>query len=267
MADTTPLVGGGQKGQSFVDAPGQWLTRWFCQNPRDNCFLVTIVAGGIIALVGAFALPIYVVPIVGGLCLAAVSNRIWALRNLAAEIDRFGEENERLETTQARLEGEVQFLGQKKNELTGHVNKLQGTVGDLQNVSEGLQNELDQFQKLKGNIEKFATETGQDVKKILGEANKILAKMERMTNQNERALLGKIAQDVEFLDKDTGMQKAEFDDFFSRMPTHLQARFRALGLTFEKVAGEDGVIDFMEIEDMIDKLMAETDKKIQSIKL
>ena len=91
--------------------------------------------------------------------------------------------------------------------------------------------------------------------------------MERMTNQNERALLGKIAQDVEFLDKDAGMQRPEFNDFVSRMPKHLQNRFKALGLTFEKVAGEDGVVDFMEIEDMINKLMAETDEKIDSIKV
>ena len=118
-----------------------------------------------------------------------------------------------------------------------------------------------------GNIEKFASETGADVKKILGEANKIHAKMERMTNQNERALLGKIAQDVEFLDKDAGMMKPEFEDFFARIPKHLQNRFKALGLTFEKVAGEDGVVDFMEIEDMINKLMAETTEKIDSIKV
>ena len=73
-----------------------------------------------------------------------------ALRNLAAEIDRFSKENERLEQTEARLVGEVEFLGKKKNELTGHVDKLKGTVGELQNVSEGLQNELEQFRDLKG---------------------------------------------------------------------------------------------------------------------
>ena len=116
-----------------------------------------------------------------------------------------------------------------------------------------------------GNIEKFAAETGADVKKILGEANKIHAKMERMTNQNERALLGKMAQDLEFLDKDAGMQEDEFNNFFARMPTHLQNRFKAMGLTFERVAGNDGVIDFMEIEGMINKLMAETEEKIESI--
>lgn len=86
-----------------------------------------------------------------------------------------------------------------------------------------------------------------------------------MTNQNERALLGKIAQDLEFLDKDAGMQEDEFNQFFARMPHHLQHRFKALGLTFDKVAGDDGIVDFMEVEDMITKLMAETDAKIQSI--
>ena len=84
------------------------------------------------------------------------ASRVWALRNLAAEIDRFSSENERLEQTEGRLKGEVEFLGQKKDELTGHVTKLQGTVGDLQNVSEGLENELDQFRSLKGHIT-FAT--------------------------------------------------------------------------------------------------------------
>lgn len=78
------------------------------------------------------------------------SNRVWALRNLAAEIDRFSKENERLQKTEARLVGEVQFLGKKKDELTGHVDKLEGTVGELQGVSVGLQNELDQFKNLKG---------------------------------------------------------------------------------------------------------------------
>lgn len=98
--------------------------------------------------------------IVGGLCLAAASNRIWALRNLAAEIDRFGQENERLEGTQARLNGEVQFLSKKKDDLTGNVTRLEGTVGNLQNVSEGLQNELEQFQKLKGDASSSSHASG-----------------------------------------------------------------------------------------------------------
>lgn len=88
-----------------------------------------------------------------------------------------------------------------------------------------------------------------------------------MTKENERALIGKIAQDIEFLDKDSGMSKEEFDNFFSRIPAKLQTRFRTLGLTFEKVAGEDGVVDFMEVEDLISKLMTETTAEIDSIKV
>jgi len=85
-----------------------------------------------------------------------------------------------------------------------------------------------------------------------------------MTNQNQRALLGKIAQDMEFLDQDSGMSRKEFDDFFARMPKQLQNRFKAKGMTFESVAGDDGVIDFMEIENMINELMKETEKKLNA---
>lgn len=92
----------------------------------------------------------YVIPILGGIFLLLASNRVWALRSLAAEIDRFADENEKLEAVEGRLMGEVDFLGKKKDELTSHMNKLEGTVGELQNVSEGLQNELSQFQQLKG---------------------------------------------------------------------------------------------------------------------
>lgn len=114
-------------------------------------------------------------------------------------------------------------------------------------------------------MEKFAAETGADVRKILGDAQKLERKMQSMTTMNERALLSKIAQDIEFIDQDSGMSKEEFESFFERIPKHLQKKFHDLGLTFEKVAGEDGVIDFMEIEDMISKLMDENTKKMEDL--
>lgn len=236
-AAATPLMSGGNnENVSPWTNPCLWFRNWLCENPMDNCVLVGILAGGavclIIALVGA---SVWIIPIVGGIVVLGAANRVWALRNLAAEIDRFGAENERLEATEARLLGEVKTLGKTKDELTGHVNKLEGTVSELNGVSEGLHSELEQFKNLKGNIEKFAAETGADVKKILGEANKIHDKMERMTNQNERALLGKIAQDIEFLDKDAGMGEEEFNNFVRRIPENLQKRFHSIGLNFQKV--------------------------------
>ena len=58
-----------------------------------------------------------------------------------------------------------------------------------------IQNELNGFEKLKGNLEKFASETGADIKAILGKADEIHSKMQRMTAENERSLLGKVQRE------------------------------------------------------------------------
>lgn len=102
---------------------------------------------------------------------------------------------------------------------------------------------------------------------ILGNANKLYGKLQTQAAQNEKALLGKIAQDLEFLDKDVGMSKDEFGDFMERIPKHLQKRFLERNLSFEKVAGDDGVVDFMEIEEMINTLMEENTAKLEGIQV
>jgi len=132
------------------------------------------------------------------------------------------------------------------------------------------------LEKLKSNLEKFANETGADIKKILGKAEEIHGKMQRMTNDSERSLLGKvsplfsrfvsiasnqIAQDLEFMDKDVGMSKYEFDKFMERLPAHCKNRFKELNMTFESVAGSDGIIDFTEVEKMLDLLIRENKDK------
>eukprot|EP00210_Caulerpa_lentillifera_P000080 g76.t1 len=266
-AAATPLMSGGNnENVSPWTNPCLWFRNWLCSNPMDNCTLVGIILGGIVCLlIAVMSGPVYIIPILGGIVVFGAANRVWALRSLAAEIDRFSAENEKLEETEKRLLGEVKFLTKKKDDLTGHVNKLEVTVTELNGVSEGLHNELEQFKHLEDNIKKFAAETGADVKNILGEANKIHEKMERMTNQNERALLGKIAQDIEFLDKDAGMGEEEFNNFFARIPENLQKRFHSIGLNFQKVAGDDGIVDFMEVEKLISTLMSETDEKISSL--
>eukprot|EP00210_Caulerpa_lentillifera_P003793 g3623.t1 len=260
---STPLLGGkGGEHKGLCDR----LQDWFCANPRDNAMILCFLAGGFFCLlVPLMGLAVWIIPILGGIVVFGAANRVWALRNLAAEIDRFSAENERLEAAQAKLNGEVEFLSVKNKELTGNVGRLEGTVSDLSGVNEGLHNELDQFKSLKGNIEKFAAETGADVKNVLGEANKIHNKLEITTRQSERALLGKIAQDLEFLDNEAGMNKEEFDNFLNRIPERLLNKFHSKGLTFEKVAGEDNIVDFTEVEQLINDLMDENDQKIQSL--
>lgn len=63
------------------------------------------------------------------------------------------------------------------------------------------------------------------------------------------------------MDRDVGMSKYEFDRFMERLPPHCQARFKELGMTFESVAGSDNIIDFMEVEKMLDRLVQENKAK------
>ena len=75
-----------------------------------------------------------------------------------------------------------------------------------------------------------------------------------------------IAQDLEFMDKDVGMSKYEFEKFMERLPQHCRDRFNQLGMTFESVAGADDVIDFMEVEKMLDTLVQENKAKALPVK-
>lgn len=85
-------------------------------------------------------------------------------------------------------------LQTQKEKLTSQVDKLEDTVVDMKQASDGLEKELEGFEKLRENFQKFAAETGHDISKVLDNANRIFDKMQSNTANNEKALLGKIAQ-------------------------------------------------------------------------
>jgi len=207
------------------------------------------------------------VAIVGFGALSFGGYQVWALRNLKVEVDRLSKENTKLEATEVRLQNQVGFLQGQKDKLETKVGKLEHTVVELKDVSDGLEKELDGFEKLKHNFEKFASETGHDITKVLDNANKIFGKMQENTVNNEKALLSKIAQDLEFVDRDVGMSKEEFNKWLDRIPEKLRRKYESMGFTYEAIAGEDGTIDFVEIDGLIQKLVMETDDKLKEIQI
>lgn len=77
-----------------------------------------------------------------------------------------------------------------------------------------------------------------------------------MTVENERALLNRIAQDLEFLDRDEGMTESEYRRFCNRIPKHLRERFSQLQSSFEHVDKDgNGRLDYAEIEQLTDALL------------
>jgi len=260
---TKPLLGGDEERKDR--SCSERFKEWFCANPLQNLPIVLLLAAGVICLVGAAFTWRITVAVLGFCALAFGGYQIWALRNLKAEVDRFSKENAKLEATEERLENQVGFLKGQKGKLETKVTKLEHTVVELKDVSDGLEKELDGFEKLKQNFEKFASDTGHDISKVMNNANKIYSKMQENTVNNEKALLGKIAQDLEFVDRDVGMSKEEFNKWLDRIPEKLRKKYENMGFTYEAVAGEDGTIDFMEVENLIQKLVEETDEKLKEM--
>lgn len=243
------------------------FNKWLCANPFQNIPIVLLFSVGVLCIVFTGLRSSVAVALLGFAALSFGGYQVWALRNLKAEVDQFSKENARLEETEERLEGQVGVLETQKEKLTSQVDKLEDTVVDMKQASDGLEKELEGFEKLKDNFQKFAAETGHDISKVLDNANKIFDKMQSNTVNNEKALLGKIAQDMEFVDRDAGMSKEEFEKFLARIPDKLRKKYTAMGYTYADIAGQDGTIDFHEIDALINKLVEDNNQKLRGIEV
>lgn len=234
-----------------------------CGNPLTLIPLVVLGAGALFMFVPiAPGLPIILGGAVGLVGSFFACGCIMRYGGMKYQLDRFKKENMRLSKTNTRLEGEVDTLGETNKQLGTQVDKLSGTVDELQDVSESLQNDLGQFAEVRTNLEDFAAKTGKDISAVIGDVNGVYDKIFALTVQNEKALLQRIAADLEFMDRDAAMSKQEFQRFIQRIPKHLQERFAAMGTSFEEIAGEDQVIDHHEIGGLIDKLIDENSTKV-----
>jgi len=59
------------------------------------------------------------------------------------------------------------------------------------------------------------------------------------------------------LDDKVGMKREEYERFVNRIPNNLQSKFKDLGYTsFDKVAGDNNIVDYKEIKDIVQSLVA-----------
>ena len=116
--------------------------------------------------------------------------------------------------------------------------------------------ELTKLHELRDNLQQYADETKLDFSQLLEEVNQRFQNLEVITIANERVLLQRIAQDLEFLDHKTGMQREEYQRFIQRIPEHLQPAFSRLADTsFDKVAGDDQQVDHKEIQALVHQVL------------
>ncbi|MCK4441589.1 MAG: hypothetical protein KAU90_06260, partial [Sulfurovaceae bacterium] len=141
--------------------------------------------------------------------------------------------------------------------LREQVDKLEVTVESLKNSNDTLHNELLELKSLKDSLELYAKNNQKDFSKVLKDINGSFQRLETITKENERVLIARVAQDLEFLDSKVGMKREEYERFVSRIPNNLKKKFDELGYaSFDKVAGGDDLVDYKEVKNIVQSLVA-----------
>jgi len=140
--------------------------------------------------------------------------------------------------------------------LKENLEKMTQSVDMLKSNNDRLHNELNALQKLRQNLEMYAEKNNSDFQKVLEGINQSFQRLEVITTENERTLLYRIAQDLEFMDRKVGMNQDEYQRFIDRVPSHLQTSFLSLkNTTFTSIAGVDKKIDYKEIENLVTSII------------
>jgi predicted nuclease with TOPRIM domain len=233
---------------------------------------MSVAIFGIATFVSFFITDLLILPF---LIIATLSSlfAMWHIRllgSLKEQIDQLATENNKLTKENIKFLENNQLLSQQINQfstentyLSNNLDKMEQTITQLKINNDQLHVELQALQTLRGHLENYAQETKLDFSKILDETNQSFQRLERVTMENERALLHRIAQDLEFLDHQPKMSKDEYQRFVARIPSHLSQTFLQMGnTTFSDLAGDDQYIDHHEIKALVQSVM---DNKSQAV--
>ena len=183
------------------------------------------------------------------------------IEHLTEENNKLTEENRKFSINNKNFEGKIDQFSKENDILSGNMFEMEQSIEVLKINNDRLHFELEALQTLRGNLQTYADEAQMDFSQLLGEVNQSFQRLEIITMENERALLQRIAQDLEFLDHQPGMQRDEYNRFVERIPTHLQDAFIKVGNTsFDQMAGEDEEIDYQEIRALVHSVINDKDK-------
>ncbi len=140
--------------------------------------------------------------------------------------------------------------------LKENLEEMEKSINLLKSNNDRLHNELEAMQDLRKHLEIYAKDNQSNFKEVLDNFHKSFKRLEDITISNERTLLYRIAQDLEFMDNKVGMNKQEYERFIRRVPKHLQEAFHKLNKThFDEVAGADKKIDYKEVQSLISSIV------------
>jgi hypothetical protein len=146
----------------------------------------------------------------------------------------------------------INILGTLKENL----DKMKESINLLKSNNDRLHKELNSMEELRRNLELYAEENKSNFDEVLENFHKSFKRLEDITISNERTLLYRIAQDLEFMDSKEGMSREEYERFIERVPEHLKESFNRLNrVHFDEIAGADKKIDYIEVQKLISSIV------------
>lgn len=177
----------------------------------------------------------------------------------------FKQELFQLSETAKLLEGSQQEFENRNGQLRKEVDIMQKSnldmkenLANLSQQTDEMANQNEQYTDLQSHIEKYARKNNDDLTEALVKQEEMCIEFEQMLVNSSSSLLQQLATDMEFQNTDEGvdgMAEKEYDYWFSRIPKRFQNELIRRHITFDKIAGEDCVIQFDEITAVIDALL------------
>ena len=162
------------------------------------------------------------------------------------QIEIFKQENN-------KYEQEIDELRSTKEQLSTEVNKLQETTNALNRDVDNLKSTLGQYDELKESLTEICGDN-QELNDLINDVNSMYTNMKNTILSNTRAGILSAYYDCALKDDEEGMNKREYRRFIARLDKKTRSIFQSFG-DFERIAGEDGLIDLNEFQQLVNKLL------------
>jgi len=167
---------------------------------------------------------------------------------------------DKLKVQNGEYKDQIAQLSEERGKLKGHVDELNGQVQELQRNADELAEQTKQFDGLINELKEIAGDN-EDVLKMIDETNDIFTDMRHTILEHDRAQLLTNFYEYAFRDNDDKMDKREYKRFLARLSPEQREQFESKG-TFEKWAGDDGLMDLDEFTHAIEQVLGDVDDQL-----
>lgn len=169
-------------------------------------------------------------------------------------VNHFKDQNDEYEIENGKLK--------KTNEkLKSEVDRIEMSITELTKSTEQLKQRLQEFEGIRQHLSGICDEN-QDVHDLVDSLNEDIGALRLTVIHNEKtALLFGFYQQCYRGEQDRGLNRQEYKRFLSGFGVEQRGYFTEKG-TFDKLAGDDGIIDMKEFQALVDEIITKYDEEM-----